>query len=199
MSKQRHQAKSGSRNPNRQGGNGKVVQLHPNKAPSAALPERVAALEQNQLGIVQFFNKNMGAFKGGMLAVDAMLHVLQRIFQDMVGQQQGRLSGWLDGEGNPELVQVCVDADGMIDFPRYLREYYGFVGFLEFIIAHNNWAATHQVIKKDDGTFEIISTAEATKEAATAAEAEELSAAVAGPPPDTEEIVTVFGGDGAPS
>lgn len=197
MNKQRHQPKSGSRNPSPNRGNGKVVELRPNKAPSAALPERVAALEQNQLGLVQFFNQNMGAFKGGMLAVDAMLHVLQRIFQDLGGQQQGRLSGWLDAEGNPELVHVHVDAVGMIDFPYYLREYYGFIGFVEFIVHYNAWSKTHTVNKKEDGTFEIVSTVEEAKEAATAAEAEELSSAVAGPPPEDEEITTVFGGDGA--
>ncbi len=188
----KRQPKSGSKN--NQGRSGRVVELRPNKAPSAALPERVAALEQNQLGLVQFFNTNMGAFKSGMLAVDAMLHVQQRILQDMFNELGS--NGLLGTDPGDAPIHVYRDIWGMIDFARYIREYYGFLGFVEFAISWQTWAKTHTATKLEDGTFEIVSTEMADAADAHAEEAEELSAAIAGPVDEIEEeIVTEFGGD----
>lgn len=199
MSK-KHQPKSGSNKVR-----SKVVELRPKPSPTpaGALPERVAALEQNQLGLVNMFNQNMGAFKGGMLAVDAMLHVQQRVMHDLVGQMQneGRLSGFArtrpTGNGEEvEGVSVYMDTDGMVDFARYIREYYGVAGFVEFMAAFNEWRRSHHVVKLPDGTFDVVSIADVVKEAE---QAEEMTQAIAGPEDDAEEVVTVFGGDGGGS
>jgi hypothetical protein len=202
MSK-KHQAKSGSKSPR------KVVELRPGNqspAPAGALPERVAALEQNQLGIVNMFNQNMGAFKGGMLAVDAMLHVQQRVLHDLVGQMLGgnpltvfSLRTRLGEDGKPEGVSVYLDEAGMVDFPKYIREYYGCVGFTEFLISLKEWRKTHHVVRLPDGSLDVISVADVIEEARAEQAAEEMASAIAGPQEDVEEVTTVFGGDGGAS
>lgn len=171
MSNKRHQPKAGSRNNSR---SGKVVPLQRNPVPAVGLSERVAALEQNQVGIVRMFNKNMEAFKGGMLAVDAMLHVQQRILQDMASPRD-----------------VLYMEAGMIDVPRYLREYYGCAGFIEFISAWKEWRKTHHVVRLPDGSLDTISVEEIKKEQ----EAEEMAAAIAGPAEEPQLPLTEFGGD----
>lgn len=204
----KHQRKSGSQSRRRQGN---VVELRPgqakpNPAPAAFLPERVAALEQNQQNFVRVFNQNMGAHQRALYAADTLIHVLQRVTNNLftgqkrlvklqmevtrvlasdatpphlrVEQAHALITAALVDEEHP-LLPVMLNEDALINFPAYIWEQAYCIRFLDFWTQLKKWMS-----------------AEETKPADQEAEAAALSEAIAGPSEDVEDVVTEYGGTG---
>ncbi len=139
------QKKSGSPSKPRQ----KVVQLHPKSHAAPAsdnMAERLAAVEQNQRDFVKAFNGNMAVYQNVLHSVDVMLHVQQRVANDLVKWQMNILMLQVAGNGvaTPLVNPLYCIPDGLIDYPRYIAEYYGCVGFIEFVLAAERFQQQQQ-------------------------------------------------------
>lgn len=125
---------------------------------------RLSALEATCKNLVQVFNQNANAFGAAHHAADAMIHVLQRVVNDLLKWDARVARAALATtavdestrlENLMEHCEVKRDAQGAIDFPWYIGQFYGALGFTNFMTAWKAWSETHRVVPDGEGGFRV--------------------------------------------